>query len=1028
VHSSYCDCVNTVQTSEAVLSKEHSLPGMALASLLPLRMLVVTLQARQRVRPAFFHQPALLAFIRFLAGSPEHFDQYLRIDALESGRVDYAAGDYYRFLLIGLSGSDTLLDSILLGLSQLPHSAPKTGAQLSFSDNWHVACIHDAFTEQVVHTLSQVSQYSWQQLQDEATLWQQQQRFEWRWLSPARLLKAKATTAPSKNQTSKPMALKASQRPTQNQFCRDLPDLDSSLLLCRVYDAIANLLRRRGHKVTPRPQPPPAEIATGHCFWLDAEYRSKQRKQATEMGGLSGQLSITLNTPLSHHWWQRLILGQYLGIGQNTSFGWGRYQLQTVQGLVSYRRALPATSLLYKAQSESNLSSAWRHVMRGIRNEAWIQEFDDENHTTSNTQEDEASYQELTQSDEASTAPLERLNKDFNRLLEGQYKPPLLRGHVIPKSNGKVRALAIPPAYDRVLQRAVVQILTPALEQLMDKHSHGYRRGRSRLTARYDIQAAWRAGYHWVFESDIKDFFDSVNLDHLNCRLRALFGDDPIVNAIIGWMQADVQYQDQTIQRHHGLPQGSPLSPLMANLMLDDFDNDMRAAGFHLIRFADDFIVLCKSPSTAQAADEAARRSLAEHGLQLNEDKTQVTHMGDGFNYLGYLFVNDLALDVGGLKQSGLKETTTNTSPSWLAQLGEREAIAINNESDLAYIERQITQGKSLHIGERDQQGTLLTVTGEHSVLSTFNKNLQVVRKEQVVHRIPWQHLQAVIVFGNHQITTQAMRAAMQHHVPIHLSNAAGRYYGVVSSNQATQGERLWLQQIQCNNDEDKALYCAREIVRARLIHMKETLRHRQQAHKLTSLSKAIRDIGRCSGLASLRGMEGAATREYYQRIALILPHEFNFSGRNRRPPKDPFNVLLSLGYTLLYGYTQSIIHTTGLLPRQGFYHQAHGQHAALASDLMEPFRHLVERVAMTALLRQDLQSTDFTQHPSGSCHIAPEARRKFMALLLRQWQRQSKARGDDTSYSYISHLHRQALSYKAFIQEGSAFKAWRMR
>ncbi len=198
--------------------------------------------------------------------------------------------------------------------------------------------------------------------------------------------------------------------------------------------------------------------------------------------------------------------------------------------------------------------------------------------------------QDEEQDEEPSDAPLERLNRDIDKLIRGEYQAPHLRGYLIPKLDNGVRPLAIPPAYDRVLQRALAQILTPALEKLMYLHSHGYRPGRSRMTARYDIQAAWRAGYRWVYESDIEDFFDSVNLQRLRDRLAAIYGDDPLVNAIIGWMSADVQFQNETIQRKNGLPQGAPLSPLMANLMLDDFDSDMEKAGFYLIRFADDCV------------------------------------------------------------------------------------------------------------------------------------------------------------------------------------------------------------------------------------------------------------------------------------------------------------------------------------------------------------------------------------------------------------------------------------------------------
>ncbi len=977
-------------------------PDLNIDSLLPLRGLVITLQFTQTSKPRFFHQAALTAFFRFLSDSPENYDQLIRIDTPETGRINYAPGDYYRFMIIGLSGSDAILTTLISKLQKLPLSSPKSAQELPFRNNWKLLDIQDAFTEQSIHSLAEVSQYTPQQLQQEIALWNGQTKIDWNWVSPVRMLKEKQQRENLKG---------------ESRYIRDAADLEGNLLFDRTYNALADLIRRREGKSTALAASNHINISHMHLFWVDSHYKDVQNK-SKPMGGMTGKISLQLPANLSPAWWKVLIVGQYTGIGQRCTFGWGRYQLQTPQNHYSYRRLLPASSILMQAQNEENLNQAWRHVMAG---------HDDIYHLAGKLEEmeSETAWQD---EEEAAETPTQRLQQDLEKLLQGKYKTPILRGHLIPKKNGGVRPLAIPPTYDRVLQRAISQILSPALEQLMYPHSHGYRPGRSRITASYEIQAAWRAGYRWVYESDIKNFFDSVNLNHLKDRLNALYYGDPLVNSIISWMQAPVSFQGQTIARKNGLPQGSPLSPLMANLMLDDFDSDMQAAGFYLIRFADDFIVLCKNPEQAEKAEQAAIKSLQEHGLSLHPEKSQITALDQGFKYLGYLFINDMALDVSASQQTTDSKKTTASPGSWLANMAEQQPEVLSEEQTLTQLIEKIAHKPAIEIADRESTGTLLAITGEHSVVSTLNKQLQVHRKDKNLYTLPWKSLQAVILFGNHQITTQAMHAALQQNVPIHLASGSGRYQGVITHNNNSQHQTLWLQQSITFQDEEKALYCAREIVASRLRHIKEHLRQRQQAYNIPVIENALKNIHKVDNLESLRGYEGSATREYYQRLSLVIPPEYEFSGRNRRPPKDPFNVLLSLGYTTLYAYTESFLHSVGLLPWQGFYHQQRGTHAALASDLMEPFRHLIERTAISLIKRHEIKIEDFSFNLSGSCHINDRARRKYLALLLQRWEVKVKAKGQTEPQSWLNHLQQQNQSLKGFIVKGSPFKPFRLR
>ena len=559
---------------------------MSLHTLLPLRGLVITLRCTATARLAFFHQPALTAFLRFLAGSPDQYDQLIRIDAPESGRVSYRAGEHYRFLLLGLAGSEALLDALLAGLAGLPRSAPKQGEGLPFADNWRLEAVQDMFTSNPVSSLAEACCYDAEALQAEVALWEGKQQVQWQWLSPALLLKDK--------QQREAAGIKAK---GEARYVRDAPDLSGALLCSRVHTAVADLLRRRGETQTlALATAPPVEITAAHLFWLEAGYRGADH-QYQSMGGVSGHLALQLPANLPLGWWELLVLGQYLGMGQRTTFGWGRYLLVDAEGGQSYRRVFPANSLLMLAQDEDNLSRAWDFVQAGQDiPEALLDEPEVARWYQPEDEEDDAdgSDTEALDAEPSDEIPLARLQADLERLLDGSYQPPLVQGYLLPKASGGMHLLAVAPKYDRVLQRAVQQVLAETLGALLAAQREG--RGEDAGQA---IRQAWAAGYRWVYEGDIQDFFPSIDLERLRGRLVAIYHNDPVVAAILGWLRAEVVCAGEAVARTRGLPLGSPMSVLLAELMLDDFDHDMAAAGFRLVRTADKFVVLCQDPEEA---------------------------------------------------------------------------------------------------------------------------------------------------------------------------------------------------------------------------------------------------------------------------------------------------------------------------------------------------------------------------------------------------------------------------------------------
>jgi CRISP-associated protein Cas1 len=218
-------------------------------------------------------------------------------------------------------------------------------------------------------------------------------------------------------------------------------------------------------------------------------------------------------------------------------------------------------------------------------------------------------------------------------------------------------------------------------------------------------------------------------------------------------------------------------------------------------------------------------------------------------------------------------------------------------------------------------------------------------------------------------------------------------------------------------------------LVEARLRHQREVLRQRNLDTDFSAFDRAFAQLPDSKTLAEVNGIEGQGARLYFAALAKALPEEFGFAGRQRRPPPDPFNAMLSLGYTLLYAQVETVLRASGLLPWLGFYHQQHGRHAALASDLMEPFRHLVERCALAGIARRQLTPADFFLDDTKGCRFTAAGIKRYLAMLSERFASPVTALDGQTAKILPEHLRDQNLALIAWIR-GTVpeFVAWRMR
>jgi group II intron reverse transcriptase/maturase len=232
----------------------------------------------------------------------------------------------------------------------------------------------------------------------------------------------------------------------------------------------------------------------------------------------------------------------------------------------------------------------------------------------------------------------ENLAALMHDLKRGEFQPMPLRRVYIPKGNtGKMRPLGIPAVRDRVAQEVLRQLLSPIFERLFHNDSYGFRPGRNCHQAVQRVLDLGQQGYRQVLDADISGFFDNIPQNVIMAGVRAEIADGNILNLLERFLQAGVMEQGVFKPTTVGTPQGGVISPLLANITLNYLDQQLDAAGYRLVRYADDFIVLCKSERQAEEARTLVERVLAELGLQLSPEKTQVTQFARGFSFLGFV-------------------------------------------------------------------------------------------------------------------------------------------------------------------------------------------------------------------------------------------------------------------------------------------------------------------------------------------------------------------------------------------------------
>ena len=279
-----------------------------------------------------------------------------------------------------------------------------------------------------------------------------------------------------------------------------------------------------------------------------------------------------------------------------------------------------------------------------------------------------------------------------------------------------------------------------------------------------------------------------------------------------------------------------------------------------------------------------------------------------------------------------------------------------------------------------------LYLTEQGSILRKTSDRLVVEKDHQTLLDVQCHKVDTLLIFGNVQVTTPAIHKLFQHGIELALLTTRGRLVGQITSPMS-KNIALRLAQYERYRDAAFILEFSRVIVRGKIRNSLELLRRYAYSHTETDLREELAGLERAEAEAQekatvgeLVGTEGSAARTYFAGLAKVVLGEFQFAGRRKRPPPDPVNALLSLGYTLVFNEISSLLDGVGFDPYLGFFHKPDYGRTSLAADLLEEFRApLVDRLTLTLVNNRVLKNEDFAPHPrSGGVYLKKEAMKRY--------------------------------------------------
>ncbi|MBI5407995.1 MAG: CRISPR-associated endonuclease Cas1 [Nitrospirae bacterium] len=564
------------------------------------------------------------------------------------------------------------------------------------------------------------------------------------------------------------------------------------------------------------------------------------------------------------------------------------------------------------------------------------------------------------------------------RIVEDKYFTTPHTAFLIKKKSGVDRLVEQLAFRDLIVHQYLLKTVSTVFDRVFEEGSIGFRKGFSRHKAIEVVQSAVSEGFEYVIESDIDDFFPSVNLETLEALLGFYLpaADSRLKYLIQKSIRTGYVLNGILHERVKGLAQGSPLSPLLANLYLDSFDEQIKSWNVKMARYADDFVILARSKEEAEAVLSKTETFLSGLGLKIKKEKTAVRHIKEGFQFLGMQF--------------------------------GRTEIIVESDEDIKRLKKP------------------LYVTAQHTFLSLNGEALDIKRQGEIIETIPLRRISEIIVMEKASFSTALLTSCTDCGIPITVTLNSGyfittvkpdskRYYSVSYEH----GSRHY------SLTDTETLSLAKEFAAGKLRNYVSLFKQRYSKDTKTfiaEIERTINDINQAGGINEARGYEGSAAKKIYPQLNRFIDDgTFHITRRQRRKP-DRINSLLNYGYYLLFSRINATVRALGLNPYLGFLHSPEDNYESLVCDIEELFRSRIDRLIIRMVNLKVITKDDFTETEKG-LYLTRDALAKFLNQFDAEMERKTPGNG----LSLKENIYVQTSVVKNFMLENKpmTFYVW---